>query len=197
MTTQDKRILLNGYCLVLSVNNNEEKPYYLISKKKFNSQKKIFKLNDQKGFLKPTQQTKSMDYGGGNGWDCWKEDHWLTGKHKLPFLLNQLNILSKDSSVEEYNNIIKKYVLSNKPDNNVFLAWNSKNNTWVEIRYSNKRLPERISDSDKDTIIKKLKKEIIDSKTIFCENCETQITDTNYLNIDENTNFYCNKCYYD
>jgi len=192
--TTNKRVLLNGHCLVLSFINDEEKPYYLISKEKFDYEKN-FKIKDEKGILKPTQQTKSIDYGGGNGWDCWKENHWLTGKNKLPFLFNQLNILSKDSSVEEYNNIIKKYVLSNKPTNNTFLAWNSKDNSWVEIVYTNKRKAVRIN--DKDTIIKKLKKQIIDNNTIVCESCETNITDTDYLNIDNNSNFYCNKCYYD
>ena len=192
--TTNKRVLLNGHCLVLSFTNDEEKPYYLISKEKFDYEKN-FKIKDEKGILKPTQQTKSMDYGGGNGWDCWKENHWLTGKNELPFLLDYLNILSKDSSVEEYNNIIKKYVLSNKPTNNSFLAWNSKDNSWVEIVYTNKRKAIRIN--DKDTIIKKFKKQIIDNNIVLCESCETNITDTDYLNIDNNLNFYCNKCYYD
>jgi len=190
----EKRLFLEGNCLVLSFTNNEKNPYYLISKD-YISQNNCFKLKNEKGILKECQETKSMDCGGGNGWDCWLESHWLSGKQNLPCLLVQIGILTEDYSIKDYNNIIKKYVLTNKSTNNEFIVWNSKEKTWVEITKNNKRPATRIN--DKDSIIKKLKQEIIDNKPILCEDCETKIIDTDYLNIDANGKFYCNDCYYD
>ena len=107
-----------------------------------------------------------------------------------------VKILPSKYTIEDYNDIIRKYVIPNNSSTNTFFAWCSKTNDWVELVSAPKRKHQRITNTEDD--IRMLKEQLVKRKTVEptkCNLCGKTITDGNDLKVSKEGDFFCSVCY--
>ena len=222
--TKQRKLVVKGHSLALRHNPQQGYKYLILATKPLTSlhNATLTIVGEPVTRDSVLVQAKSMDYDL-SGYGCIRDQrvvvpHPHTGhQDDLVKLLQTYNIIGNDYSIQEYNDIIRNYVMPNNiADTNAdttgnmimddmtyqrhYIAWSYEHKKWVVLRCTRQTSPYQDVPDTTLVIPDIIKQELCDIHKstgipICCEYCSHPILHSSNLHITTDNIRYCNDCY--